>query len=75
MADDVSDYHKRCAAMVEVIRGNIGSGYGEGDIEHIRDVTLARLDQWDKFSRTKEYLAWMAKRSGFPPLDVVDYMR
>lgn len=55
MSEQVSDYHKRCAQFVETIRADIGSGYGQGDIEHLLGVTRARLKAWDKLDRNFWY--------------------
>lgn len=46
-----SDYYKRAAAILEKLRDEIGSGFGEGDIELIGDVVIARLKAWDKLDR------------------------
>ncbi|WP_425962639.1 hypothetical protein [Rhizobium nepotum] len=46
-----SDYYLRAAKMLETLRNLIGSGYGENDIEHITDVVVARLRDWDRLDR------------------------
>jgi len=46
-----TDYYKRAAALLEKLRDEIGSGFGEGDIEHISDIVIARLRAWDKLDR------------------------
>ncbi|NTA80788.1 hypothetical protein G6L13_09850 [Agrobacterium tumefaciens] len=46
-----SDYYKRAAVLLENLRDEIGSGFGEGDIELIGDVVIARLRAWDKLDR------------------------
>lgn len=44
------DHHKRAADMLETLRDTIGYGYGEGDIEHITKIIVARLKEWDRLS-------------------------
>ncbi|OCJ67630.1 hypothetical protein A6U97_02595 [Agrobacterium tumefaciens] len=44
-------YYKRAAALLEKLRDEIGSGFGEGDIERIGDIVIARLRAWDKLDR------------------------
>jgi hypothetical protein len=46
-----SDYYKRAAALLEKLRDEIGAGFGEGDIEHISEIVIARLRAWDKLDR------------------------
>lgn len=46
-----SEYYKRAAALLEKLRDEIGSGFGEGDIERIGDIVIARLRAWDKLDR------------------------
>lgn len=51
MTQDASDYYQRAAALLEKLRDEIGSGFGEGDIERIGDIVIARLRAWDKLDR------------------------
>jgi hypothetical protein len=45
-----ADHFSRSATMLEKLRDTIGHGYGEGDIEAITRIVVARLKDWDRLT-------------------------